>query len=312
MINDNYSPVVVPTLCRHEFFIKLVESLKMCKEAKNTELVIGLDYPPNEKYVFGWNKIKEYIPSITGFKQVTVIEANKNLGTDGNTEAIINYVRRKGYHSFIYTEDDNVFAPNFLAYINWGLNKFKGNDKVMAICGYNYPIDMSNYNKKYYFSHDFAGWGFGIWMDTHLKLSQEVYNKYYCRKVLLSPLNIYKISHKRGLRIILSLYRCYRNKQIHWDTFLTTYQYLRDKYAVFPSTTMVLNLGQDGSGVHSTYSESNIQKYSEQELDSNSEFAPMEDIPVAANTDIEQACLKHFNVNHFNYKKLLPKFISGI
>ena len=306
-----FSPVVIPTLCRYEYFIKLIESLKKCKESIYTELVIGLDYPPQEKYIYGWKKIKEYIPSITGFKKVTVFEATSNLGADDNSDIIINYVKEKGYTSFIYSEDDNVFAPNFLSYMNWGLNKFQNNKNVMAICGYNYPIDMSSYNKTYYFSHNFAGWGFGIWTDTHIQLKNEVYNKSYCRSVLFNPINLYKIAHKRGLRIILSIYRCYRDNQIHWDTFLTTYQYLRGRYSVFPSTTMVLNLGQDGSGIHSTYSELNIQKYSQQKLDINKEFNPTEDIPLADNMEIEKASLQHFNVNHFNFKKFLPHFFRG-
>lgn len=310
MRENYYSPVVIPTLNRHEFFIRLVESLKKCKESKHTELVIGLDYPPQEKYILGWKKIKEYIPLITGFKQVTVFEATKNLGADGNSDILIKYVKEKGYTSFIYSEDDNVFAPGFLSYMNWGLNKFKDNNKVMAICGYNYPIDMSRYDKTYYFSHNFAGWGFGIWTDTHIKLAQEVYNRSYCRSVLFNPINLYKIAHKRGLRIILSIYRCYRSNQIHWDTFLTTYQYLRGKYSVFPSTTMVLNLGQDGSGIHSTYSELNIQKYSQQKLDLSTEFSPTEEISLATNREIEKASLIHFNVNHFNFRKILPFFLS--
>ena len=305
---ENYSPVLIPTLCRHEHFIRLVESLKKCEESKYTELVIGLDYPPQEKYIYGWKKIKEYIPSITGFKQVKVFEASENLGERGNVNVIINYVIEKGYTSFIYSDDDNVFAPGFLSYMNWGLNKFKGNKNVMAICGYNYPIDMSRYNKTYYFSHNFAGWGFGIWTDTHIQLLQKVYNRSYCRSVLFNPMNLYKIAHKRGLRIILSIYRCYRNNKIHWDTFLTTYQYLRGKYSVFPSTTMVLNLGQDGSGIRSSYSESNIQKYSQQKIDLSTKFNPSEDIPMVDNLEIEKECLKHFNVNHLNYKKVISHF----
>lgn len=308
--NFEYAPVLIPTLCRYEHFSKLIDSLKLCEEAKYTELVIGLDYPPHEKYTIGWKKIKEFIPTITGFKKVTVFEAARNLGVDENSEVIINYVKEKGYRFFIYTEDDNVFAPNFLSFMNWGLRKYHYNSNVLAICGYNYPINISNYDKSYFFSHNFAGWGFGTWVDTHNKLTKKVYTKSYCRRVLFNPINVFNLVRKRGLRIILSLYRCYKNNQIHWDTFLTVHQFLSGKYSVFPTLTKVRNLGQDGSGQNSVYSESNLIKYSKQKLDTDCLFNPPEEVLIAENKEIEQLILKHFNVNHYSCKKNIMKFIK--
>ena len=62
-----YYPVIIPTLNRYEHFKNCVESLSNNLYANETELVVGLDYPPSEKYIDGWKKIKDYIPSIKGF-----------------------------------------------------------------------------------------------------------------------------------------------------------------------------------------------------------------------------------------------------
>ena len=49
-----YAPVRISTLCRSAHFIRLIESLKRNMWAKYTEVYVGLDYPPNEKYLKGW------------------------------------------------------------------------------------------------------------------------------------------------------------------------------------------------------------------------------------------------------------------
>ena len=54
-----YSPIIIPTLNRFTHFKNCVESLAACTNADKTELIIGLDYPPSEKYVDGWIKIKD-------------------------------------------------------------------------------------------------------------------------------------------------------------------------------------------------------------------------------------------------------------
>ena len=69
---NKFAPVIIPTLNRYDHFHRLVESLSKSPEAKETELVIGLDYPPSEKYMDGFCKIRDYIPTITGFRKVTV------------------------------------------------------------------------------------------------------------------------------------------------------------------------------------------------------------------------------------------------
>ena len=50
-----YAPILIPTLNRYEHFKRCVESLAKCTHAEKTELVIGLDYPPSERYQKGTN-----------------------------------------------------------------------------------------------------------------------------------------------------------------------------------------------------------------------------------------------------------------
>lgn len=45
-----YAPVCIPTLNRYEHLKELIESLQRNPWAQYTDLFIGLDFPPGEKY----------------------------------------------------------------------------------------------------------------------------------------------------------------------------------------------------------------------------------------------------------------------
>src|SRR5574344_2091111 len=100
----NYYPVLIPTLCRYDHFYRCVESLSKNTYADKTELVIGLDYPPSDKYREGYEKIKAYIPTIKGFRKVTVFEHDHNLGANDNFFFLRDYCLWK-YDAYIITED---------------------------------------------------------------------------------------------------------------------------------------------------------------------------------------------------------------
>ena len=56
-----YAPIYIPTLCRSEHFIRLMESLRKNTWAKYTDVYIALDYPAKDSQKDGYNKICEYL-----------------------------------------------------------------------------------------------------------------------------------------------------------------------------------------------------------------------------------------------------------
>ena len=61
---NNYAPVIIPTLNRYDHFVRCIQSLAKCTDASETDLIIGLDFPPSDKYVDGYKRIKEYCDKI--------------------------------------------------------------------------------------------------------------------------------------------------------------------------------------------------------------------------------------------------------
>ena len=118
-----HAPVGIVTLNRYSHFRKCLESLEKCTGAAETEVFVALDYPPSEKYKEGWTDIDEYLKNKEadkGIKQLNVVRRKCNCGVgkpNGNWE-LLEKSLHEHYDRYIFTEDDNVFSPNFLEFIN--------------------------------------------------------------------------------------------------------------------------------------------------------------------------------------------------
>ena len=243
-----YYPVFIPTLNRFYHFKNCVESLSQCMYADKTELVIGLDYPPSEKYIEGYKQIKDYIPSIKGFAKVTLIEHTCNMGPGGNWASLVEYCESH-YSAYIGSEDDNVFAPAFLDYMNRMLELYYNDDKILTISGYNFVDAYNQGEYTYYLSKDNCAWGTGYWVHKEKEINQDMNDglfyrhALYCREKAKKILNTYPALYGMLNSMIIS--------NSHWgDVERTVYNILCDKYQVKPAMSLVRNCGYDGSGIH--------------------------------------------------------------
>lgn len=242
----DYAPVFIPTLCRYEHFKRCVDSLSRCTGAKYTTLFVGLDHPFKEEHWDGYNRIKEYIKNISGFKNVVVFERSENFGPLNNileSQKVI----FKNNEAWIYSEDDNEFSPNFLEFVNKGLVKYREDSKVIAICGYSYPYEYKT-NRTAFWGLGFSAWGVGEWRDKRLSIeTSDVTNR--IDETLNSWVKIWKLL-RNAPKTINSMITM-RTKGLVWgDVMLTVDCMLNNKGAIFPTLSKVRNWGNDGSGLH--------------------------------------------------------------
>lgn len=249
----NFAPVVIPTLCRFEHFQKCITSLEKCSGAIYTDVFIGLDYPLKESHKSGYKKIKEYLDILktnNTFKSLTVIYRTHNygIGPQGNAEDLINKVLIN-YDSFIFSEDDNIFSPNFLEFINKGLYKFKEDKKVLAINGYRHFYDIKSGKSNYFLQYiDFSAWGYGMWKDRWIQIQKLTDRKFFYAKALniFTWINLYKNGLHRLRRFGSILTSSYPIRIT--DNTMSIYMAITHSYVVMPSISTVRNIGWDGSG----------------------------------------------------------------
>ena len=270
-----YYPVCIATLNRYEHFKECVESLAACTHADKTEIVIGLDYPPSEKYVEGWKKIKEYLPSIKGFGKVTIFEHDHNLGIgpNGNGAFITKYVKTK-YDAWIGTEDDNVFSPCFLDYMDKCLEKYKYDKKVLMICGclepdmkriLENPIANMKGNVLKIIGNGSA-YGDGYWRDKENFL-RTVFPKDIKHYIFSSRKNIIKLLKAPGkLNHIYFWIKKRPELNLVCDFTRNAWMVLQDQVNILPTISLVRNNGFDGSGIFCGASEEVAKKWDEMKI----------------------------------------------
>lgn len=251
----NFAPVMIPTLCRSQHFKECVESLKRCRWADKTDVFIGLDYPANASHREGYKEICIYLNELEKnhpFKTLNVIrrECNYGLGREGNSAKLREEIL-KNYDRVIFSEDDNVFSPAFLDFINRGLERFKDDKSIQAICGYRHFYIIKTGKENFYRqSVDFSAWGYGTWKDRIEELNK-IDPLWF--KSRLNLKEFLKFKKNQGNRRALQFLKISNMNPIKFgltDNVISVYMGLTGKDVVMPEITCVKNMGLDGSGVN--------------------------------------------------------------
>lgn len=259
----NLYPVVIPTLNRYEHFKRCVDSLARNTHADKTELIVGLDYPPSEKYKDGYLKIKDYIHQISGFGKVTVFEHSRNLGPGGNYHFIMKYAFEK-YDAVIFTEDDNEFSPCFLDYMNKMLEHYKDDDRIVSVSAY-LPFDYVDLTQSdIIFTKEVNAWGMGLWKKKEESNILTIENAVKIAKSFSASFKCC-FSYPASFRMLLAMIS---KREIWGDVIRTNMNIVNGQYQVRPSLSLCRNLGQDGSGLHCGIDE----RYEHQEISLNTVY----------------------------------------
>lgn len=270
---ENYAPVLIPTLNRYEHFKRCLESLERCTGSEYTMVYVALDYPPSDKYMDGWRKIDEYLrqkEELNKFKKIVVYRRDHNCGIGhlrSNGKLLIADVT-ESHGAYIFTEDDNEFSPNFLEYMNWGLETFKNDKSILEICGYN-VADKTAINGNVYKYYRYSAWGAGTWVDKQQKL-----RSFYDFKKLrshVSGLPFRIISNSKEVLHAFHVLRMIKRKTFYGDSIRGCLPINESMY-IYPTISKVRNYGTDGSGQHGKGSKEEMLKFLNMEIDTSLKF----------------------------------------
>ena len=264
------APVFIGTLDRHTHFQKAVDSLKENQFATDTHLFIGLDYPSQPKHYPGYDQICKYLDNLTGFKDITIMKRTKNYGAirnfqEGKTEVL------KHHDRIIVSEDDNCFSQNFLSFINQGLERFKDEQRVFAICGHNYPVSFDNrYDGNHFAWQGCSVWGYGIWKERYQSMNCKQIDFVKTLNVPRKVVQAYRIAPHYVSSMLAKV-----NTRNEYDPFsdAAINLYLRSNglFCIFPTLSKVRNFGHDGSGLHSGEIKG-ISPFANQTIDDSDSF----------------------------------------
>lgn len=242
-----YAPVIIPTLCRFEHFKRCIDSLSRCTGAEYTDVYIGLDYPVKDSHWEGYQKICDYVEQLKGFNHLYVLKRTYNYGAIVNVRDLLAQVK-KHYDRYILSEDDNEFSPNFLEYMNAGLEKYKDDPDVLRICGCNmswyadFEECMKTYGYNAYPAMDFCAWGIGRWFSKVTPIP-------FTKESVLNSFSLTRKTIRYGYCSAIDRFLHHLHKDSQFpDICFRLYCVFNHKYCIFPRVSKVKNWGFDGTG----------------------------------------------------------------
>ena len=240
----SYAPILLFVYNRPEHTRRCIESLLKNSLASESYLFIYADGAKDNTQQETVNEVRNYIRSIQGFKQITLMERSENWGLARN---IINGVTTQvnRYGKVIVLEDDLVVAPYFLQFMNDALEVYKNEPRVGHIQACDFTQDSS---LPATFLIKWTGsWGWATW-DRAWKHFNPNGNE------LLQELEERKLTHvfdfngKYGFTRMLR--RQIEGKNNSWAIRWNASLFLKDILSLNVGRSLVQNEGFDGSGTN--------------------------------------------------------------
>ena len=240
----NMAPIVIFTYKRLWHTHQTIEALKNNELAEKSTFFIFSDAPKSQKEKKAVEEVRKYIKSIKGFKEVIVIEREKNYGLAKNIiDGVTRVVNR--YGKVIVLEDDIVTSPYFLKYMNEALEFYKNNEKVMHISGYIYPVNNESL-PDFFFLKPTSCWGWGTWKRAWRFFKKDC--DYFMK--LFSKEMIYDFNLSNSYNYWAQIIANKKGKINTWAIFWYASVYINGGLSLHPKISFTNNIGHDGSGEH--------------------------------------------------------------
>jgi len=221
-----------------------IEALKKNIMAQESDLIVFSDAPKSEAEAEKVCEVREYIRQIDGFRSVTIVERQANLGLarsiiDGVTTIVSKYGR------IIVLEDDMVTSPYFLAYMNEALEKYADDDRVASIHGYVYPVAQPL--PEAFFLPGADCWGWATWSHGWACFNSD-------GQFLLDELKRRKLirafDYNGAYPYSKMLEEQINGTNDSWAVRWYAAAFLAGKSTLYPGRSLVHNIGNDNSGTH--------------------------------------------------------------
>ncbi|WDN90084.1 hypothetical protein BuS5_03054 [Desulfosarcina sp. BuS5] len=252
----NLAPIGVCAYTRINHLKQTIEALQKNTLAKESELYIFSDAPKlgDEEKVA---RLREYIHTIDGFKTVNIFERKTNNYLKNTRDGFKRLLDK--YGRVISMEDDIVTASGFLQFMNDSLEFYEHDKNIIAISGYNVPVNFpKSYKYEYYLSVYFNGWGCATWNDRDFFKIVE-YNDAY--NEVMNDISLYRKINKIHPKLINGLKQIQDGKLDAADYKIVFHSIKNNLYTIKPIESFVNNIGHDGSGMHCGISNKFGMKY---------------------------------------------------
>ncbi len=240
------APIALFVYRRPDHTRRCLEKLRENALADQSELFVFSDGPKNPDAQAGVRQVRDLFKALQGFRSVTLIESEGNLGLAKSIIAgVTDIVERFG--NVIVLEDDLLTSPFFLRYMNEALEFYRDQEEVASIHGYFYPVQGNL--PETFFLRGADCWGWATWkrawslfdpdgMKLLNRLRSEGLTNSFDRN------GAFPYTHMLEEQIA--------GKNDSWAVRWYASAFLAGKLTLYPGRSLVQNIGMDSLGTHST------------------------------------------------------------
>ncbi len=242
---QNLAPIALFVYNRPEHTRRTISYLQKNLLADESRLFVFSDAAKTEEDKAKVDEVRQLIHEVTGFKSVKVVLRNENLGL---ANSIISGVTQlvNEYGKVIVFEDDLLSSVYTLQYFNEALTRYANEDKVMHIGAYMYNLADKKLSQTFFFRAA-TSWGWATWAHAWKEFEPNV-------DVLLNQFDKKKteqFSIEGTMNFWKQLEGFKAGKNDSWAIRWYASIFLKGGLTLNPSTSLIHNIGNDGSGVHS-------------------------------------------------------------
>jgi len=160
-------PIAMPAYNRDQYLVETLAALRECRDLDRFFIVTGEEPGcPGTKALFD---AVDWMPIVRNIHP-------ERLGCNGNVLGVADRACTMA-DRFVLLEDDLVPGKDFLSYLLWGLDRFRGDPSVFGLtgCFRGSVVPEERLRTEAHFADWFTGWGWASWRDRWEQFRRDVW-----------------------------------------------------------------------------------------------------------------------------------------
>lgn len=240
-----YAPIVVFAYRRPEHLQRTLASLSACEGFAKSPVIVYCDGAKNADDRSDVEKTRQVAQEMLGdAAEYRFSPMNKGLSASviaGVTEVLQHYGR------VIVVEDDLLLTHNFLTYMNAALERYQNDQSVFQVSGYMFDTPEFVGRDEAMFMPITVSWGWATWQRAwdHFDATASGWERLLSDKKLRKKFDVDGIYGYSTM-----LVRQMMGQRDSWAVRWYWSAFQHQALTLFPPTSLVSNIGFDGSGSH--------------------------------------------------------------
>lgn len=242
---QHLAPIALFVYNRPEHTRRTLKFLKENLLANESRLFIFSDAAKDDRQIAKVDEVRDLISAVDGFKSVQVVHRDANYGLANSIIEGVTMLTSK-YGKVIVFEDDLLSSPYTLRYFNDGLKLYESEERVMHIGAYMYPLKNKNLPQAFFYRAA-SSWGWATWARAweHFEPNiDKIIEQFDARKR-------HQFSIEGTMNFWKQVREFKRGENNSWAIRWYASVFLRGGLTLNPSSSLINNIGHDGSGIHS-------------------------------------------------------------